>query len=152
LPSGNFRHTVALIFLCAIGMLFLSNCKKDTKMIVDDYECPVKAVMGKENDIIGKWKLMKTHFPMVNRTQDHSCDDIVYEFRTEGIFFITQKGEDHETLTSSYELVKQPYLGHVGSFTLKIDHLEQACSIAKESMVLDDSPLDGPIKTFVRIE
>ncbi len=150
----SFRPTILLVFLYLVCGLSLSQCKKASRPIDDNaLKCLVEPVIGKENDIVGKWKLVKSHSPMMNKTEDYSCSDIVYNFRADGTLLITENGTDpKESLTFSYEVIKKPYLENIAPFTLKRDALESGCSIAKESMVLNSAPLDGDIKTFVRIE
>ena len=62
--------------------------------------CPVVAVSGADDDVVGKWQLVKVH--TVFRAEgegiaDHSCDNTVYHFQKDGILTISSDKEDYSS-------------------------------------------------------
>lgn len=94
-----------LFFLCCI---FIYSCKDDEKDCSIGKEftgtnCKVTPVCGKANDIIGKWKLVKTKeaYSLKNGFNDYSCDEVIYEFRTDNKLVVTSNIE--EQLNGEYK-------------------------------------------------
>lgn len=113
--------------------------------------CPVVAVSGPDDDITGKWKLVKGQTVFYEpRTEDYSCSNIVYHFQQDGIVTISSDKEDYSPDSSAYEFEQISLYTH--DFTLKIGNIEYGCSISEGKMILDNSQLDGPIRYFVRIQ
>lgn len=108
-----------------------------------------------EIDIVGKWKLIEGE-TVFNEHQvfDYSDDNIIYQFHPDGTLTIKSDIEGHIGHGNgeySYMLSTSPlYKNADEPFTLTIGTLHHACSIAEESMILNDSPLDGPILHFIR--
>lgn len=116
-----------------------------------DMACPIVAVIGADDDIVGKWKLVKGQTVFYEpRTEDYSCSDIVYHFQQDGILTISSVKEDYSPDPSAYEFDQISLYAH--EFTLKIGNRKYGCSISEGRMILDGSPLDGPIRYFVRIQ
>jgi hypothetical protein len=76
----------------------------ETPSFEEPYEekpaCPSPAKTGKENDIVGKWKLVLE----INKsdTTDRSCEDIVYHFREDGMLAVSNSTEVCEFEYSGY--------------------------------------------------
>jgi hypothetical protein len=69
--------------------------------------CPSPAKTGKEDDIIGKWKLVLE----INKsdTSDRSCEDIVYHFREDGTLTVSNSSEVCEFEYSNYPFCYRCY-------------------------------------------
>lgn len=82
----SFRRIALLAFLCTIVGLSFSQCKRETTAPEGNtFKCPIKAVIGNENDILGRWKLMEVS--AMSRS-DYSCNEIIYDFRQDGSLFV----------------------------------------------------------------
>jgi|SRR5690606_13581353 len=122
-----------------------------------DLECTVTGVKGNDRQIKGKWKLVKGSTVFYNpRTVDYSCDEVIYNFKSNGTLVITSDTEDLISLPSGeypYILTRSPIYEGIGKpYTVKINSLDIACSISNGIMILDNSRVDAPILEFVRIE
>lgn len=124
-----------------------------------DRACPVAAVSGSDDDVVGKWQLVKVHTVFTiegDKIADHSCNNTVYDFQKDGILIISSDREEYQDTSIgeyNYEFKLQPLYENYGlSYTLKIEHMEYACGISEDNMTLDSSPLDGPVLYFVRIQ
>jgi hypothetical protein len=131
----------------------------DTSKELQNYDlaCKISAVSGSKDNIVGDWKLSigKTVF-FKPQIVDYSCLNIIYHFKTNDTLIIESSAENpignragiyiyHLTLENLYNNVEEKY-------TLKIGNLNWACGISSENMILNDTPLDGPILYFVRMK
>lgn len=142
---------IRLIFSIVIMLTTLS-CKK-SEITIDDLQCPVTAISGKKNNVIGKWKLVTEQFTFFNpRTEDLSCQDIIYEFKSDGNLIVT--GYENEPLQyKEFELISKPLFEQMEEKqTLRIGYGDWACDISQHKMTLNASPVDGSIRTFYRIQ
>lgn len=113
-----------------------------------DIRCPVVASKGPEDDITGKWKLVRTERissinPLLN---DFSCDDITYHFQENDSLTIYSSNEDyigHPTGEHRYEFIPSPF--NQKTHVLAIEGTQYACVISNENMELDLEPLPGPL-------
>jgi hypothetical protein len=116
--------------------------------------CPVEAVEGPEDEIVGKWKMVWEIGSFLVDSVDHSCDNIIYHFRPDGILEVSSdvEGAGYSVGEYDYELISDPY--NMGATTgVEISNfLRWACFIEPTNMILDIRPLDGPVKHFSRIE
>lgn len=135
---------VLLAFLC-------SHCSEAED---PDLACPIVAVNGADDDIVGKWKLVKGQAVFYEpRTEDYSCSNIVYHFQEDGQLVISSTIEGFQGFSAgqhNYEFLQAPLLDH--DYTLKIESVKIPCSVSGSSMIVDDSALDGPILHLVRIQ
>lgn len=118
--------------------------------------CPVDAVEGSEDGIVGKWKMVWMRRGFSIDTVDFSCDNVIYHFRPDGILEVSSdvEGIGYVAGDYNYELIWDPYNSGATTFRgVKIDDfLRWACYIETTTMTLDITPLDGPMKHFIRIE
>ena len=140
-------------------MLAILACVNCSEAENPEMACAVNSISGPEDDVIGKWKLVKEHTvfsregPMIT---DHTCNNIVYHFQMGNILTISSDIEDYSGIPlgqHDYELKQQPLFKHLDhDHTLQIESAKYACSISKSTMILDSSPVDGPILHFIRIQ
>ncbi len=143
--------------VCIMALPLLLGCQKEDKLEEDSLQCPIVAKEGPDNNIVGKWKLVKAKAVFNNpRTKDYSCSNIEYDFQEGGVLIVTGTSEDNLGYaegqypfefkdTKLYEGIKEEY-------TVKIEKTSIACGIQNNNMVLDDSSLDGNILYFIRVE
>jgi hypothetical protein len=139
-------------------MLTTFSCKKGDS-IIDDLNCTVTAVHGKKDNIIGKWKLVAGRQVGIDkmRIEDYSCQNIIYEFRSDGNLIVTGDAENYLGIsqgTHEFKLTSKPvYEWLEEKQTLRIGgDRDWACGISQYKMTLNDSPLDGPKLTLYRIQ
>src|SRR5690625_1434210 len=148
-----------LFWMLLITILVLTGGCEKKEINENELQCPVTIQEGSDDDIMGKWKLIKadiTRLAEEIRTEDYSCDDIIYHFREDRSLLISgvedgmpvqQNGE------YSYELIDSILYEHMDyDYTLKIDSQKIACGMEDNAMILDASPLDGNTLYFVRVE
>lgn len=154
ISKSRYLFWIQLIAVLA----FAGGCEKK-EINENELQCPVTIQEGSDDDIMGKWKLIKadiTRLAEEIRTEDYSCDDIIYYFGEDGSLLISgvedgmpvqQNGE------YSYELIDSILYEHMDyDYTLKIDSQKIACGMEDNAMILDASPLDGNTLYFVRVE
>lgn len=143
-----------------IGLLFclplFGGCQKGD-VALPDFKCPFESVSGPDDDIVGKWKLVKYKTVFYNpKTIDYSCESIFYHFQSDGTLIISSDVEDMTSPDAgiySFEFSLSPLHENLEeNYTLKIEQMDWACSIDGNSMVLNNTPLDGPALYFVRIQ
>ncbi len=120
-----------------------------------ELRCHVDAVIGPEDDVVGKWKLVWERGAFLNRdTVDYSCNNVIFQFRPDGILEVSGDVEEDGPPVGdyNYELTLSPLYEHMGGYTLKIANTSWVCYIETKSMTLDIRPLDGPVRYFIRIE
>jgi hypothetical protein len=133
-------------------LLFMgTGCKED------EQKCNTNAVTGSQDDIVGEWKQVKGKTVFSNpQIIEYTCNNIIYKFKSDGSLNILSDVENPIGYNSGdhiYEFSQNNLYGIPDeNFTLKIDNTNWACSISGSNMVLDDSPLDGPILYFIRIK
>lgn len=141
-----------LIFI----LIILSSCKKNEVVNIDmDLKCPTVARVGSDTEAIGKWKLLQGSSVFYDpRTVDYSCNEVVYDFRSNGLVRITS---DIQELIGpnpgehSYEFSRKPLFEGGNNFTIKINSSAISCKISGGLMTLDDSAFDGPILHLARM-
>jgi hypothetical protein len=141
-----------LIFILVI----LLSCKKNEVVDIDmDLKCPTVARVGSNTQAEGKWKLLQGSTVFYDtRTVDYSCNEVIYDFRSNGIVIITSDIQeligtnpgDH-----SYEFTRKPLFEGGNYFTIKINTNSVSCRISDGLMTLDDSAFDGPILHLARM-
>lgn len=126
------------------------------QVLATSLDCPVVPVAGADDDVTGKWKLVTALQPFTREgpiTTDHSCHNTVYHFQADGTVSISSDREGLLVGQYDYEFKRQPLFEHFDrDYTLKIGNSKEACSIFEGSMVLDSSPVDGPILHLIRIQ
>lgn len=143
-----------LIFF--LSLLTASGCTGDEGEPELGKACPVDAVEGQENEIVGKWKMVWQRPGFSNDYTDYSCNNTMYHFKPDGILEVSNdvEGVGYSTGDYSYEFVSDPYNSGVADVRgLKISgSLPWGYQIEATTMMLDLSFLDGPLKYFIRIE
>ncbi|MBK7480595.1 MAG: hypothetical protein IPI69_13350 [Bacteroidales bacterium] len=140
------------LILVLLGLIIMpGGCK------TDEQGCHVKTIKGPENDITGKWKLIKGQTVFYNpQTIDYSCDNIIYHFESDGRLKIDSDIDDIIGFDSgeyTYEFSMSVLYENIEEkFTLKINDIHLPCNISRSDLIIDDSPLDGPILHLVRIK
>ena len=147
--KNNFFSTVVILFLtCFLG------CEKGSKLNVNQ-RCKVEAKIGQDNDVVGKWKMIRGQTAFhEQRTIDFSCNNIIYDFQTDGTLSISSDTENLISLASGkykYELLFEPLEASNEEFTLQIDGLVTGSEISTDAMTINHSYHDGPILHFVRV-
>jgi len=104
--------------------------------------------------LTGKWKLVKVEEVFNNPTSyDYSPYNIVYEFQTKGVLTVSGETNNismyrgHDIGEYSYSIVDEDQ-----SYLLKIGNTTYWCQVTSEKLVIDSSPLDGPIYYFIKIK
>lgn len=148
--------------VCILTLSLFGACQKEDKLEKDGLQCPVVAKEGPDDNIVGKWKLVKIQvtsfspYPPPASMIDYSCDNIVYEFQEGGILIVTGAPKDirsYENGEYPFEFTNTPLNEYAPEkYTLKIKNRGISCGIQDNKMVFNDSDLDGDIVHFVRIE
>lgn len=145
---------MALVVILAL----LGGCQKEEKN-EDDLQCPVTVKEGADDDVIGKWKLVKATIIKLAygiSTEDYSCSDIVYHFSEDGSLIISGVDDGMSVIGNgeySFEFKDTKLYEHMEyDYTLEIGQLNIACGIHDNAMILDASPVDGNILYFIRVE
>lgn len=137
---------ISLLILPLCTVLLGAGCQKK------DEKCTINAINGPEDNIIGKWKLVKGEEVFYNpRTVDYSCNNVIYQFKTDGVLIITSDIVDiigFGTGKYSYEFI----LTDKGSHTLKVDNSQGGCSILGSDLTINYAYLDGPILYLIRVQ
>lgn len=141
-----------LVFILVISL----SCKKNEVVDINmDLRCPTVARVGSNTQVVGKWKLLKGSTVFYDtKTVDYSCNEVIYDFRSNGIVIITS--DIQELIGSnpgehSYEFTPKPLFEGGNNFTIKINSNAVSCRISEGLMTLDNSALDGPILHLARM-
>ena len=89
-------------------------------------------------------------------SEDYSFNEVIYHFRSDGSLIVTCDVDKYMdstntnylykfTKSTQYDALNQPHV-------LQIDQTSDACKISDGVMILDDSPLDGPMPIFACAE
>lgn len=151
---GTYGRLFTITVLIALSTL--AACKKEDRLD-ESPKCPVSAVNGANDNVIGKWKLIKAKVVFKNQeTEDYSCDDIIYDFQDDGVLLISgssDKAIGYQEGQYMYEFTTERlFEGLEEGYTISINNRKIATGIKNNQLVLNDSPLDGPILYFVRVE
>jgi hypothetical protein len=156
----TIHHLTGRFFSLAIFLLVLTltACKKDDNNMEESLRCPVAAVDGVDDSVLGKWRLVKARIVFRDpRTEDYSCEGILYDFRADGTLTVSggssvdapgyEEGQYTYTFTAGklFEHLEEAY-------TLSINDSKFASGINDNRLVLNASPLDGPILYLVRVQ
>lgn len=144
------------LILSIVIILTTFSCKKGDS-IIGDLNCTVTAIHGKKDNIIGKWKLVTgRQFGYKITNEDYSCQNIIYEFKSNGNLIVTGDVENYFGIspgTYEFKLNSKPVHEWIEEKqTLRIGDRDWPCGISQYKMTLNDSPLDGPILTLYRIQ
>lgn len=109
-----------------------------------------------EETLIGRWKLVRGETVFFEpRTVNYSSHNIVYYFQPDGTFTVESDLEDfigHSPGQYTYRFNPSPaFNGYDMDYTLQIGGTSWACSISRNKMILDRSPLDGSILSFIKL-
>lgn len=152
--SVNFRTKWMYIIGMVLFLPLLGGCQ-ESEDPYGELRCQVVAVDGLEDDVVGKWKMVRRETVFFNpETTDHSCDNVIYHFRKDGILEVSSNigGVEHTSGNGEYAFELIPSNQHENKFVLKIGHLNWSCDIEGNKMVLSRVSTDGPILNFLRIE
>lgn len=134
-------YLILLVFCCTAA-----SCTGDEVEPEMGQTCPVEAVEGPADDIVGKWKMVWMRRGFSIETVDHSCNNIIYHFRPDGILEVNSDVEEaggYAFGEYDYELILDPYNMGATSGVKIGDFLRWACFIEITTMILDIRPLDG---------
>jgi len=155
------REKVLLWTMLIMIVSLLGACQKE-KINNDDLKCPVTAVEGPDDKIIGKWKLVKTRtsgFTQPSRIEDYSCGNIIYHFKQDGSLVVSgvQEGVLSRFENGEYSFVFSAAPISEGmeekfKFTLEIGLGDIPCYINDNNMAINYLPRDGNGYYFVRVE
>jgi len=148
------------LFVGALCALTFQTCKKaePSEEAVTAYRCSVNSVAGHQNDVLGKWKLLSYRTVFYNPdTTDYSCDDIIYEFKSDGRLTVTSTvDEPHGYAAGDYAFELKANVAPedgIWYYTLQIgEHSAWPAMIEPREMILSQAYLDGPVLHFARIE
>lgn len=148
----------ALLWAILIMILpMLGACQKQ-EVNNDELKCPVTAKEGPDDNIIGKWKFVKTRTAALaapSKTYDYSCNNVIFHFKEDGLLVISGVSEGIRSFGNgeySFEFKDVPFFtGMDGTYTITIGYISGACSIQENKMIIDRSPLDGDRQYFVRV-
>lgn len=144
---------ITLIPVLFIGLLFclplFGGCQKGD-VASPELRCPVESVMGPEDDITGKWKLVKVEvFSSISKAlevRDYSCKDIIYQLYTDDRLIISSNIEDyigHDTGEYVYEIIVTPNNDDdVRSDLMKIDNKSYSMFMSAREMTIELNPID----------
>lgn len=148
------------ILMGAFCAVTFQTCKKAEpyEETVVTYRCAVNSVAGRQDDVLGKWKLLSYRTVFYHPdTTDYSCDDIIYEFKPNGGLTVTSTvDEPHGYAAGDYAFeLKANVAPEDGNryHTLRIGaHSQWPATIEAREMILSQAYLDGPVLHFARIE
>ncbi|MGV3763415.1 hypothetical protein [Parapedobacter sp.] len=147
--KSNFFPTLMILLLT-----YSWGCQKSNRLNANQ-RCKVVAKIGQDNDIVGKWKMVKGQTAFhEQKIIDFSCDNIIYDFQTDGTLSISSDTENLISLASGkykYELLFEPLEASNEEFMLRINGLVMGSEISTDAMTINQSYHDGPILHFVRI-
>lgn len=151
----------ALVWAMLIMVLpMLGACQKD-EINNNELKCPVTAIEGANDNVVGKWKLVKVRIVQLDdgiSMKDYSCKNIIYDFKQDGSLVVNGAQKDvHSFENGEYSFVFSDTpiwegMGDEFKFTLKIGSTGAACGINNNIMIVDYAPLDGNTYYFVRFE
>ena len=148
-----------LLWMILVVILSLSGgCEKEEKN-KNQLQCTVTVKKGADDDIIGKWKLVKARIIKLAHdisTEDYSCNDIIYHFKADGSLIISGVDDGMPVMRNgeyAFEFNDTILYDHLEyDHTLKIGKSKKACGIHNNAMTLDASPVDGNTLYFIRVE
>ncbi|HLW50226.1 MAG TPA: hypothetical protein VKZ78_04580 [Sphingobacteriaceae bacterium] len=159
------KNLLWVILVMVLPML--GACQKQ-EINDDELKCPVTAIEGPDDNILGKWKLVKTRTSAFNppskiedqrsRIEDYSCNNIIYHFKEDGLLIVSGTYEGVFGFTNGeYSFVFSNTPSSDGmedkfKLTLKIEQRDVPCSINNNNMIIDYAPGDGHTHYFVRVE
>ncbi|KEO75450.1 hypothetical protein [Anditalea andensis] len=146
-----------MFFIFVLIVMNLTGSCQEVDTIEEDLKCRIESVNGPDDDVIGKWKLVKEErFRMIDgeiRINDYSCNNIIYEFKEDGLLEVTNDtgDENHASGEYSYEFTSASS-NENGYPILKKGNLSWPCNIENSSLTLNLASLDGPTLFFIRIK
>lgn len=103
------------LFLLSLLLFGFSCNDNDSECTVNEeianLNCPVSPVCGKKDDIVGKWKLVKAQSKRSVEPAkiDYSCEEIIYEFRTDKKLVISSNVDGQFEGEHEYWYLPPPY-------------------------------------------
>ena len=112
---------IILIAMLTLPLLMGVSCKKQEKESLatkfekefGSLQCIPDPVFGKKNEIIGKWKLVQKcsavgeqNGGLIFDTVDVSCNNVIYEFKSDNTLTIT--GDKDDITPGNYTYIYQP--------------------------------------------
>lgn len=144
-----------LAVLIAVVLMFNLSCKDEKVDVDDDLKCPVSAIKGANNKIIGKWKLVKWSLPFSPNSNeiDYSCNEVIYEFGSNGILNVTsdlqeRQGYANGSYTFEFKMSNNKPQLTINGLVFGDGYI---LTLSSTKMIWNNSPVDGPIYTFIRI-
>jgi hypothetical protein len=116
----------------------------DAKVVLKVDELPASVT-----SVIGKWKLMKEQtagFASPSKEIDYSKQNIVYEFKTDGVLTVSGNGN-----AGSMKKGKHSY--SIGNYReIHIDYASSWYSVSHSELIIDSRPVDGSAYYFAKIK
>lgn len=152
----TYRFKIASPMMLCFCLMLHAGCETNG-LSNHNLECKVNAVDGAQDNVIGKWRLVKLEEVFYNpKVTDYSCYIIIYHFNEEGKLLVSSNIEEniiYEPGEYDYSFnIGTLYEGGEENYTLKISSINWACGIQESNMALNNAPVDGPKLYFVRIE
>jgi len=109
----------------------------------------------KVNEITGKWELLKitiSFTPEGAISRDYSQNNIVYEFKADGILTVSRDINHSDTYVHEQGDHFYSIIDDKEEYTLKIDNNLYWYSVSNNDLIIDQSPLDGFTYYFVKLK
>lgn len=153
LPYKNSKKL--LLSLCVFTFLFAS-CEKNIQK-TNELKCEVKIKEGSNTSVLGKWKLVRgTSVFYEPVTYDYSCENIIYEFTSDGTLIITGDAEQNLGYGKGiYDYKFQVANSETGiylPYMITINGNSLSSNIVNHQLELNNSSVDGPILYFLRVD
>lgn len=158
------RHFVYIA--CMIILPFFGACQKNEPNRDElKLKCPFMPKNGADDNVLGKWKLVKGRGSMMAPTpaqvQDYSCNNVIYHFQEDGTLHITGVSEGMISYPNGqyffelkddqlFEAIEEKYTLELGTTTTAAGRV--ACGIQENIMILNNSFIDGSKLTLYRVE
>lgn len=153
--DGMKKEKRYLFLLIISSLIFLGACQEDERPEIE-LNCHVEGIIGSEDDVVGKWKLVKEKkisivHPEIE-VRDYSCDNIYYHFKQEGKLEIQNnvEGGFYESGTYDYEFI--PPADNETQFILELENYQWRVAIEGRIMTFNMALVDEPLKYFIRME
>lgn len=144
-----------LVLLLITSLILLGACQEDESPVVE-LNCHVEGILGPDDDVAGKWKLVKESIISIVHQEievrDYSCENIYYHFKQDGKLEIQNDGEGgfYESGNYDYEFILPSE--NESHFILELENFQWRVEIVGKVMTFKMANLDEPIKYFIRME
>lgn len=153
--EGLKKEKRYLFLLIISSLIFLGACQEDERPEIE-LNCLVEGLLGPEDDVVGKWKLVKERkisivHPEIE-VRDYSCDNIYYHFKQEGKLEIQNNVEGGLYGSGTYDYEFIPPADSETQFILELENYQWRVAIEGRIMTFNMALVDEPVKYFIRME